>query len=76
MGSRRFKSGCQPAREPSSPIETNVPIFSVASLWEIAIKSGLNRQDFEVISQARVEGIMLLTNDKILGKYGRPVRLA
>ena len=29
-----------------------------------------------LISQARVEGIMLLTNDKILGKYGRPVRLA
>jgi PIN domain nuclease of toxin-antitoxin system len=96
----------------------NILIFSVASLWEIAIKSGLNRKDFEVnaralrrglidggfqelpilsehavavddlppihkdpfdrmlISQARVEGITLLTNDKVLGKYGRPVRLA
>jgi PIN domain nuclease of toxin-antitoxin system len=32
--------------------------------------------DRMLISQARVEGIMLLTNDKILGKYGRPVRLA
>jgi PIN domain nuclease of toxin-antitoxin system len=95
----------------------NVLTFSVASLWEIAIKSGLNRQDFEVnaralrrglidsgfqelpilsehavavddlppihkdpfdrmlISQARVEGITLLTNDRILGKYGRPVRM-
>lgn len=97
--------------------QDNVLVFSVASLWEIAIKSGLNRQDFEVnaralrrglidsgfqelpilsehvvavddlpqihkdpfdrilISQARVEGVTLLTNDTIVGKYGRPVRM-
>ncbi len=28
--------------------EGNEPLFSVASLWEIAIKSGLGRQDFQV----------------------------
>jgi PIN domain nuclease of toxin-antitoxin system len=26
----------------------NEPLFSVASLWEVAIKSGLNRPDFQV----------------------------
>ncbi|MBV9431873.1 MAG: type II toxin-antitoxin system VapC family toxin [Hyphomicrobiales bacterium] len=95
----------------------NILAFSVASLWEIAIKNGLKRPSFEVnvralrrglidsgfqelpilsehavaiddlppihkdpfdrilISQARVEGITLLTNDRIIGKYGRPVRM-
>ncbi len=28
--------------------ERNEPVFSVASIWEIAIKSGLKRQDFEI----------------------------
>lgn len=27
---------------------TNEPIFSVASLWEIAVKNGLGRDDFRV----------------------------
>ncbi|MBV9566873.1 MAG: type II toxin-antitoxin system VapC family toxin [Hyphomicrobiales bacterium] len=95
----------------------NILAFSVASLWEIAIKSGLNHPSFEVnaralrrglidsgfqelpilsehtvaiddlppihkdpfdrilISQAKVEGITLLTNDRIVGRYGRPARM-
>ena len=110
-GSKRMPAGTRTLIENRD----NVLVFSVASLWEIAIKSGLNRQSFEVnaralrrglidsgfqelpilsehavaiddlppihkdpfdrilISQARVEGITLLTNDRIVSKYGRPV---
>jgi PIN domain nuclease of toxin-antitoxin system len=92
-------------------------VFSVASLWEVVIKSGLGRSDFEVnaralrsglidggyqelsilsehavavyelppihkdpfdrllIAQAKVEGVTLLTNDVMVGKYGGSVRM-
>jgi PIN domain nuclease of toxin-antitoxin system len=90
-------------------------MFSAVSLWEIAIKRGLGRDDFEVdtrrlwrmllacgylelsvtsehaliagdlpclhkdpfdrmlVAQARVEGLVLLTVDKAVAKYGEPV---
>lgn len=93
----------------------NRPMFSAASLWEIAIKRGLGRDDFRVdmrrlwrmllasgylelpvssehalvagdlpnlhkdpfdrmlIAQARVEGLLLLTVDKSVAKYGEAV---
>jgi PIN domain nuclease of toxin-antitoxin system len=92
-------------------------IFSVASLWEITIKRGLGRSDFQVepamlrrglldngyrelpisgahalgvgqlplihgdpfdrlmLSQAAVEGALLLTVDEIVARYPVPVRL-
>lgn len=91
--------------------------FSAASIWEIAIKSGLGREDFKVdarviqhgllenayieipitgqhaaatsglpnihkdpfdrilISQAQLEGIVLLTNDAVVAQYPGPVQL-
>ncbi|MBZ0093240.1 MAG: type II toxin-antitoxin system VapC family toxin [Sulfuricellaceae bacterium] len=91
-------------------------LFSSASLWEISIKNGLERSDFNVdprrlwrmllvsgyrelpitsehavavnelpslhkdpfdrilVAQARVEGLMLLTVDKLVAKYGDGVR--
>jgi PIN domain nuclease of toxin-antitoxin system len=91
--------------------------YSVASLWEIAIKRTLDRSDFQVdprrlwrmlpangyrelpilgehavavetlpllhkdpfdrllLAQARVEGLTLLTVDRLLAGYGAPVRL-
>lgn len=90
-------------------------LFSSASLWEIAIKRGLGREDFKVdarrlwrmlltsgylelvvtgehalvagdlpnlhkdpfdrilIAQARVEGLILLTVDRTVAKYGEAV---
>ena len=93
------------------------PVFSAASIWEIAIKSGIGRPDFRVnphllrrgllengytelpvtgahavavvllpplhkdpfdrilIAQAQVEGIMLLTADKMVGRYPGPIRV-
>lgn len=95
---------------------SNQPVFSAASLWEITIKNGLGRPDFNVdprrlwrmllangyrelpvtsehsvavndlpplhkdpfdrilIAQARVEGMMLLTVDRIMARYGDGVR--
>jgi len=92
--------------------------FSVASLWEIAIKAGLNRPDFHVdvrvlrrglidngyeelticsahvvaidmlpplhkdpfdrllVAQAAVEGLTLLTNDAVVGRYPGAIVLA
>ena len=92
------------------------PFFSAASLWEIAIKSGLGRADFRVdprvlrrgllengyaelpvtgahavavdllppihkdpfdrllIAQARVEGLTLLTADRMVARYPGPIR--
>ena len=89
--------------------------FSVVSLWEVVIKAGLGRTDFNhdaramrralidvgyaelpvnalhvfevgnlqplhgdpfdrlLIAQARVEGLTLLTADKVLARYGSPV---
>ena len=38
--------------------ETNAPIFSIASLWEIAIKTGLRRRSFDV-DPARLRGGLL-----------------
>lgn len=91
-------------------------VFSSASLWEISIKNGLERSDFNVdprrlwrmllvngyrelpvtsehavavselsplhkdpfdrilVAQARVEGLTLLTADKVVAKYGDGVR--
>lgn len=91
-------------------------VFSSASLWEISIKNGLDRADFNVdprrlwrmllvsgyrelpvtsehtvavnelpslhkdpfdrilVAQARVEGLILLTVDKAVAKYGDGVR--
>ena len=94
----------------------NQLVFSAASLWEISIKSSLDRTNFKVdarrlwrmllvngyrelpitsehtvavnelpalhkdpfdrilVAQARVEGLLLLTLDKIVAKYGEGVR--
>ena len=94
----------------------NEPFFSAASLWEIAMKRGLGRADFQVdvrrlrrglldngyvelpvsslhaitvdalpalhkdpfdrilIAQAMTEGIVLLTADAAVARYGEPVR--
>lgn len=94
----------------------NQLIFSAASLWEISIKNGLERSDFNVdprrlwrmllvngyrelpitsehtvavndlpplhkdpfdrilVVQARVEGLTLLTADKMVAKYGDGVK--
>lgn len=94
----------------------NELFFSAASLWEIAIKSGLGRTDFQVdgrllrrslldngyselpissehavaldllpflhkdpfdrilISQAIIEGIILLTSDPLIEKYPGPIK--
>ena len=94
----------------------NQLLFSAASLWEISIKNGLDRADFQVdprrlwrlllvngyrelpvtgehtvavnelpplhkdpfdrilIAQARAEGLLLLTVDKAVAKYGDGVR--
>lgn len=94
----------------------NQLIFSSASLWEITIKNGLERSDFNVdsrrlwrmllvngyrelsvtsehtvavndlpplhknpfdrtlVAQARVEGLTLLTADRIVAKYGEGVK--
>ena len=93
------------------------PVFSAASIWEVAIKSGMGRADFDVdphllrrgllehgytelavtgahavavallpplhkdpfdrilIAQAQVEGITLLTADKIVGRYPGPIQV-
>jgi PIN domain nuclease of toxin-antitoxin system len=93
----------------------NQPVFSAASLWEISIKSSLDRLDFKVdprrlwrmllasgyrelavtaehavavnelpakhkdpfdrilIAQARVEGMLLLTADRAVAKYGEGI---
>ncbi len=94
----------------------NELFFSAVSLWEIAIKRGLNRADFSVdarvlrrelldndyqelvitskhvvsidslppyhkdpfdrllVAQVTVEGMLLLTADRLLGKYPGPIR--
>lgn len=93
------------------------PVFSAASIWEVAIKSRMGRPDFQVdphllrrgllengytelavngahavavallpplhkdpfdrilIAQAQVEGITLLTADKIVGRYPGPIQV-
>lgn len=93
------------------------PVFSAASIWEVAIKSGMGRADFDVdphllrrgllehgytelavtgahavavallpplhkdpfdrilIAQAQVEGVTLLTADKIVGRYPGPIQV-
>lgn len=94
----------------------NQLVFSAASLWEISIKNGLERSDFNVdprrlwrmllvngyrelpvtsehtvavndlpplhkdpfdrilVAQAKVEGLTLLTADKMVAKYGDGVK--
>lgn len=96
--------------------DENILIFSAASLWEIAIKRGLGRADFQVdarllrrglldngyeelpigsnhvvaieslplihkdpfdrllVSQATVEGFLLITADSMVAQYPGPVR--
>ena len=96
---------------------TNTPVFSAASLWEVAIKQGLRREDFLadvarlrrnltesgyeelpvlslhalalvdlpsihkdpfdriLVAQARAEGLLLLTADRVLADYPGPIRL-
>ena len=93
------------------------PVFSAASIWELAIKAGLGRKDFDadprllrvnlaqngfeelpvtsehasavmtlppihgdpfdrlLIAQALVEGIELLTVDRMIAKYPAPIRV-
>ncbi|MBI4809111.1 MAG: type II toxin-antitoxin system VapC family toxin [Nitrosomonadales bacterium] len=95
---------------------SNQLVFSSASLWEITIKNGLERSDFNVdprrlwrmllvngyrelsvtsehtvavndlpllhkdpfdrilVAQARIEGLTLLTADKMVARYGDGVR--
>lgn len=95
----------------------NELIFSAASLWEIAIKQSLGREDFRIdgrllrrglldnsyielpitsqhcvtvtdlpplhndpfdrllIAQATVEGVLLLTHDRVVAQYPGPIRL-
>lgn len=109
----------QLSQETSSIIEdyNHTLVFSAASIWEVAIKSSLARNDFDVdvrvlrralleaqyqelhitsahtvevadlpshhkdpfdrllFAQARVEGITLLTSDRLVAQYGQPVRL-
>jgi PIN domain nuclease of toxin-antitoxin system len=36
----------------------NEPVFSAASLWEIAIKSGLGRKDFQVDARLLRRGLL------------------
>lgn len=97
--------------------EGNALAFSAASIWEVAIKAGLGRSDFEVdaaelyrglvangyddvpvtsthaaqvaflpplhadpfdrilVAQARGEGMLLLTADPLVAKYGASIAL-
>lgn len=114
QGIERLPAGARPLMaDPENEL-----LFSVASIWEVAIKSGLNRQDFQVdarmlrrglidngyvelpilsehavaidalpsihkdpfdrllIAQARVEGIILLTDDATVAQYQGSIRLA
>lgn len=92
-------------------------LYSAASIWEVAIKSGLGRRDFDVdprvlrrgllengytelpitgahaaavdllppvhadpfdrllIAQARIEGVTLLTADRVVGRYAGSIRV-
>jgi PIN domain nuclease of toxin-antitoxin system len=94
----------------------NTPVFSAVSLWELAIKVALRRENFQVdarrvrgaliandfeelpvrgdhavavsdlplihtdpfdrllIAQATVEGITLLTSDRLVARYPGPIR--
>lgn len=94
-----------------------VLLYSAASIWEVAIKSGLGRPDFDVdprilrrgllengytelpvtgahasavdllppihadpfdrilVAQARIEGVILLTADRTVGRYPGPIRV-
>lgn len=108
----------QLSQETRSIIEdcSHTLVFSAASIWEVAIKSSLARNDFDVdvrvlrrelleaqyqelhitsahtaevadlpphykdpfdrllFAQARVEGITLLTSDRLVAQYDQPVR--
>jgi PIN domain nuclease of toxin-antitoxin system len=53
----------EPARLPVAAREliddaNNQPMFSVASLWEVAIKSGLGRDDFRVDARLLRRGLL------------------
>lgn len=104
------------ARELIENEETEL-LYSAASVWEVAIKSGLGRRDFDVdprilrrgllengyrelavtgahaaavdllppihqdpfdrilIAQARIEGVILLTADRTVGRYPGSIRV-
>jgi PIN domain nuclease of toxin-antitoxin system len=111
----------EPERLPAATRELiddadNQLMFGVASLWEVAIKSGLGRDDFRadarllrrglldngydelaitgehavavaalppihndpfdrlLVAQSAVEGILLLTSDRVVAQYPGPVR--
>ena len=93
------------------------PCFSAASIWEVAIKNGLGRPDFQadprllrrgllengyvelpvtgshaaeidllppihkdpfdrlLIAQSRIEGLNLLTTDRLMARYPGPIQL-
>ncbi len=48
-------------------------VYSAASLWEVAIKTGLGRADFDVDPRILRRG--LLTADQRLGDYPGPIRV-
>jgi len=64
----------------------NTPVFSVASLWELAIEARhalavaqlppLHRDPFDrlLVGQATVDGLLLVTADSQLAAYPVPVR--
>ena len=67
--------------------QSNQLFFSATSIWEVAIKSALNKKrlpglpplhkdpfDRLLIAQATVEGITLLTSGRRLAKYPGPIR--
>ena len=64
----------------------NTPVFSVASLWELAIEARhalavaqlppLHRDPFDrlLVAQATVDGLLLVTADSQVAAYPGPVR--
>ena len=62
------------AREVLERAETE-PMVSAASLWEVAIKSGLGRADFSVDPRLLRRGLLiLLTTDHVVARYPGPIR--
>jgi PIN domain nuclease of toxin-antitoxin system len=45
-------------RRQSLLVKLNEPLFSAASLWEIAIKQGLDRSDFQVDARVLRRGLL------------------
>jgi PIN domain nuclease of toxin-antitoxin system len=55
--------------------DTNTPMFSVASVWEVAIKRGLGRSDFQVDAHLLRRGLLDNGYDElpILGPHAAAV---